>query len=268
MHALRLSCDSVADVLIKDFLVVVTLLKRLTHFKVYTFLLLEVITGSILDQTVKVDGHHRLRSGGYGSGTHGILVSVVIVLFVRIVEVLQGIAQTAAAGEAVGTVGQIAEETVSLAPHLCGEIRIILVGEIVASVGKQGHGLDREGEDVFVALFIEPVHKVLLEPVESLPFGRSAVRETEVAEHALEVRLVEVADIPEHGLVAAVAGRHVHGVDDLLEAVVDNLGEGTLLCIVLHHLVETGQVVIAIVLADEIIEIDEELGSRHRSHEL
>ena len=156
----------------------------------------------------------------------------------------------------------------SLRPHLGREVGILLVREIVSAVGKQGHGLHREGEDVVVPLLIEPVHEMLLEPGQRLPLRLGAVREGEFAEYSAEIRLVEVADVPEHGLVSPVARRHVHGVHDLLEIIVDDLDESTLLEIVLHHLVETGQVVVAIVLPDEVVEIHQELRSGHGSHEL
>ena len=109
---------------------------------------------------------------------------------------------------------------------------------------------------------------MLLEPGQRLPLRLGAVREGEFAEYSAEIRLVEVADVPEHGLVSPVARRHVHGVHDLLEIIVDDLDESTLLEIVLHHLVETGQVVVAIVLPDEVVEIHQELRSGHGSHEL
>ena len=268
VHTLRLGGDCLADALVEGILVVTALLQRLAGFEVHALLLLEVSAGGILDKTVQVDGHDRLGAGGDGSRTHGVLVGGVVVLGILGIEVFQRVAQAAAAGKAVRTVGEIAEEAVPLAPHLGCEVGVILVGEIVAPVGQQGHGLHRECEDVLVALLVEPVHEVLLEPVQGLPLGRSAVGEAEVAEDALEIGLVEIADIPEHGLVAAVSGRHVHGMDHLLEAVVDHLGKRALLDIVLNDLVEALQIVVAIVLADEVVQIDEELRSSHGAHEL
>ena len=156
-------------------------------------------------------------------------MGVVVVLLVGHIEVLERVAKTAAARKAVRAVGEIAEEAVSLAPHLGGEVGIVLVNEIVSSVGEQGHGLDREGQDGMVPLLVEPIHEMFLEPVQGLPLRGGAVREAEIAEHSLEVCLVEVADVPEDGLVTAVPRRHVHGVHDLLEIIVDHLGQGALL---------------------------------------
>ena len=119
-----------------------------------------------------------------------------------------------------------------------------------------------------VSLLIEPVHEMLLQPVEGLPLGGASVREAEVAEHSLEVVLVEIADVPEHGLVAPVAGRHIHRVDDLLEVVVDYLDKGPLLHVQLHHVIQVVKVVVAVVLADEVIHIHKELGGGDSSHKL
>ena len=88
----------------------------------------------------------------------------VIVGFILLVEVGNRVAQTAAARKAVGAVGNVAEETVSLRPHLGCEVGIFRIGEIVLAVGKEGHSLDREGQDIVVPLLIEPVHEMLLEP--------------------------------------------------------------------------------------------------------
>ena len=52
----------------------------------------------------------------------------------------------------------------ALGPHLCCEIGIFLVDEIVATVSEERHGLNRESEYIMVSLFVEPVHEMLLEP--------------------------------------------------------------------------------------------------------
>ena len=190
------------------------------------------------------------------------------VVVAGVLEIGDAVAQAAAACKGVGAVGDVAEETVSLCPHLSGEVSIILVKVVVTAVGQKGHGLHREGQDVAAALLVEPVHKVLLEPVERLPLRRRSVREAELAEHALKVVLVEVADVPEHGLVTPVARRHIHRVDNLLEVIVDDLDQSALLDIVLHNVIEVFEVVVAVVLADKVIQIHKELRSRYRAHEL
>ena len=55
---------------------------------------------------------------------------------------------------------------------------------------------------------------------------------------------------------------------DLLEIVVDNLGKRTLLYVVLDYGIELVEVVVAVVLADEVIEIHQELRSCYGTHEL
>ena len=60
---------------------------------VHALLVLEVLDGSVLNQTVEVDGHHALGAGGNRCGTHGVLVGGVVVT----VFLLDLVAQTAAA---------------------------------------------------------------------------------------------------------------------------------------------------------------------------
>ena len=257
--------DGFPDVLVEFLLVVGLALQGGTLRHHEALLLLEVLARGILDKAVQVDRHHGLGAGRHGGRTHRILVRRVVV---AVVQVLQGIAKAAAAGQTVRAVGDVAEEAVALRPHLGGEVGVLLVGIIVAAVGQQRHRLDREGQDVVVALLVEPIHEVLLQPGEGLPLRRRPVRKTEVAEHALEIGLVKVADVPEHGLVAAVAGRHVHRMHDLLETIVDDLAERAFLDIVLHDLVQAVQVVVAVILADEIVQVHQELRRRDGTHEL
>ena len=192
----------------------------------------------------------------------------VVVRLVNLVQLGDRVAQTAAAREAVRTVGQVAEEAVSLRPHLRREVGIFLVDEIVLAVGQQRHCLDREGQDVAVPLLVEPVHEVLLEPGKGLPLRLAAVRETEVAEHAAEVALVEVADVPEHRLIPTVAGRHIHGMYNLLEVVVDDFHKRPLLGVHLHDVLKVIKIVVTVVLADEVVKVHQELRGRNGSHEL
>ena len=192
----------------------------------------------------------------------------VVVRLVNLVQLGDRVAQTAAARETVRTVRQVAEETVSLGPHLGREVGIFLVDEIVLAVGQQRHCLDREGQDVAVPLLVEPVHEVLLEPGKGLPLRLAAVRETEVAEHAAEVALVEVADVPEHRLIPTVAGRHIHGMYNLLEVVVDDFHKRPLLGVHLHDVLKVIKIVVTVVLADEVVKVHQELRGRNGSHEL
>ena len=266
MNAGCLLGHGVGNVFIQHFLVVHRRLERTVRGNGLPLFHFEIFAGSILDETVQVDGHHAFGTGCNGSRTHRILVRGVIVGIVF--QVRQGIAQAAAAGEAVGTVGDVAEKAVPLGPHLGGEIGILLVGIVVPAVGQEGHRLHREGEDVVVALLVEPVHKMLLQPGQRFPLGGASVRETEVSEHAVEIRLVKIADVPEHRLVSPVAGRHVHRMHHLLEAVVDDLGEGAGFAVDFHHLVQALQVILSVVLADEIVQVHQEFRGGHGAHKL
>ena len=272
MHALGHLGDGLGDIVVVEVVLVVEVgsrVQRLALRKGHSPPLVEILAGSALDETVEVDCHHGLGTRSYGSSTHRVLVGGVVVgTVLPVLEVLEAVAQTAAAGKGIRAVGKVAEEAVSLGPHLSGEVGIIRVGEIVASVGEQCHGLHREGQKVIVALLVEPVHKVLLQPVEGLPFRSRSVREAEVTEHALEVVAVKVTYVPKNGLIATVACRHVHRVHNLLEVVVDDLHEGALLGIHFHDVVQVLEVIVTVVLADEIVQVHQELRSGHRSHEL
>jgi len=78
--------------------------------------------------------------------------------------VLQTITKAAATTKTVGAVAKVTEETVPLGPHLGGEIRILLIHEIIVSISKKGHRLYREGESIGEAFVIEPLHESFLKP--------------------------------------------------------------------------------------------------------
>ncbi len=189
-------------------------------------------------------------------------------VFVNLLEVAKGIAQTAAAGKAVGAVAYVAEEAVAFAPHFSRKVGVFFIRIVVASIGEQRHRFNRKSKEVAAAFFVEPAHEVLLQPGKGFPFGSSAVGETEVGKNSFEIGFVEVAYIPEDCLVAAVSCRHIHGVHHLLEAVVYHFCEGARLAVVFHHLIKAGEIVIAIVPAYEVVHIHQELRSGHGAHEL
>ena len=86
-----------------------------------------------------------------------------------------------------------------------------------------------------------------------------SVREAEVIEQALEIITVVITDVPEHGLEVTGARRLVDGVDDLLEAVGDDLVEGALFLGEVHHFVGPLVIVFSVLLLDEIsASLDEE----------
>ncbi len=217
---------------------------------------LAVVDG-VLDAAVEVDGEHGLGSCAHAAGTEGVGEAVVLNL----------VAQTAAGGEGVGVVAHVGEEGVAFGVHLCGEVAPFLVAAL-AVVSEQRHGLYGEGEDGLAALGVEPRHEALLEPGEAVPVGLRTVGEVEVAEEGLEVVLVVVGDVPEHGLEVACSRRLVDGVDDLLEAVGDDLVDGALAQGEVNDLVGVLVVVEAVLLADEVVQVHEELwrGARAGEH--
>ena len=210
---------------------------------------LSVVDG-ILDATVQVDGQHRLRSGGDATGAQRVGEAVVGDL----------VAQTAARRERVGIVAHVGEERVALAVHLGREVAPLLVEAFAVAVGQQGHRLDGEGEQRLGALLVEPLHEALLQPRKAGPVGLLAVGEVELAENRLEVILVIVSHVPEDGLVVAGAGGLVERVDDLLEAVGDDLVDGALLERQVDHLVGAVVVVLAILQSEEVVHVHQELG--------
>ena len=85
-----------------------------------------------------------------------------------------------------------------------------------------------------------------METADAFPRRAVAIREDEVAEHALEVVFIKDRDVPEHTLVTASGGGLIERVNDVLEVVLDLEG--------VH-----GEIVIAVVLAGEVIEAVEKL---------
>ena len=146
----------------------------------------------------------------------------------------------------------------TLGIHLSGIVGPFLV-LAVAVLSEHGHGLHGEGKHGLGALLVKPLHETLLQPVESVPVGLTAVGEVEVAEDRVEVVFIVIADVPEHSLIVAGTGRLVERVDDLLKAVGDDLVERALLQAEIHDIVGMGIVVLAVFLLNEIIHIHQEL---------
>ena len=115
----------------------------------------------------------------------------------------------------------------SLGIHLGGEVTPLLVYH-VSVLGEQGHGFHGESQHGLGALLVEPLHEPFLQPVETVPVRLAAVGEEELTEEALEVGLVIVGDVPEHGLVVTGSRGLVDGIDNLLKAIGDHLVYGAL----------------------------------------
>ena len=117
------------------------------------------------------------------------------------------------------------------------------------------NGNDREGEDGALALGVEPFEEVVLQCGDALPVRMREIREDEVAKHRFEVVLVVDGDVPEGALVAARGSRLVDGIDDVLQVVGDVFFVGA-------------QVVVAVILAREVVEVGEEFDGGDRPGKL
>ena len=149
----------------------------------------------------------------------------------------------------------------ALGVHLCCEVGHIGVGESAVGIVEQSHSFDRESEHRLGTLVVEPTHEAFLEPAEAFPVGFGAVGETELAEKAVEVGFVVVGNVPEDGLIVASSRRLVEGVNNLLEAVGNDLVESAFLQAQINHLGGILPIVFAVVEANEIVEIHQELWS-------
>ena len=210
----------------------------------------------VLHAAVEVDRQHALRAGRDAAGAERVAEAVVLDL----------VAQAAARRERVGVVADVGEERVSLGIHLGREVAPLAVHH-VAVAREQRHRLDGEGQHRACALVVEPPHEALLEPRERLPAGARAVREDELPEEALEVVAVVVGDVPEDGLEVARAGGLVDRVDDLLEAVGDDLVDRAAFGREVDDAVGVQVVVLAVLLFDEVVHVHEELGRGARARE-
>ena len=99
-----------------------------------------------------------------------------------------------------------------------------------------------------------------MQPVDPVPMRPRPVGKDEIAEKAVEVVVVVIRDVPEHGLEVTRAGRLVDGIDDLLETVGDHLVQRAAAQRKVHDLIGPAEVVLAILAFEEIIHIEEELG--------
>ena len=215
------------------------------------------LTRSLLHAAVEVDGEHTLGARGNTSGPERIAEAVV----------LDFVAQAAAGSQGVGVVAHVGKEGMALGIHFSREVGIFLVDN-VAVLGEQGHRLDGEGEHRLGTFLVEPAHEALLQPVDGRPAGFGAVREEEIAEYALEIVFVVVGNVPEYGLEVAGSRGLVDRVDNLLEAVGDNLVNGALLERKVHALVGTLVEVGTVLLAEEVRQVHQEFrrGAGSREH--
>ena len=143
--------------------------------------------------------------------------------------------------------------------HLGGELAPLLVLGLAILVNEERHGLYGEGQQGLGALLVEPLHKALLQPRETVPVGLAAIGEVELAEDALKIVAIVVGHIPEDSLVVAGTCGLVQGVDNLLEVVGDNLVDATFLQGEVGLLVGMLPVVLAVLITNEVVHIHQEL---------
>ena len=186
---------------------------RITHVNhFYLFghsignILQSVIPDSVLHKAVDVDGHDALASGRYAARAQRVAEGVV----------LQFVSETTAGTQRIHTVRPVQEEAVTLGPHLSREVLPFLIN-IVTAVVQQIHRFHGKGQQLAGAFRVEPVHEPLLKPVHRFPLHGRSVRKDELGEHAVEVRMIEVRDVPEDALIASGGCGLIERVDHLLE---------------------------------------------------
>ena len=155
--------------------------------------------------------------------------------------------------------------------HLGREVAPFLILALTVLVDEQSHRFNRESQQCLGTFLVEPLHETLLQPRETIPVGLRTIGEIEFTEDALEVILVIVGHIPEHSLIVAGTSGLIQRVHNLLEVVGDNLVDGALLQRQVGLLVRMLPIVLAILVADEIVHVHQELwcgtGARkHRTH--
>lgn len=152
-------------------------------------------------------------------------------------------------------------------PHLGGEVGPFFI-DILFAIVEEVERFYGESERRAEAFFIEPFHKRLLQPREAFPNGLGTVREDKITEHAVKIRVVIVGAVPEDGLETARGGRLVEGIDDLLKDVGDDLVDGAMAVGVIDDFISVQIVVIAVFLADEVVEVEPYFRSRNGSKKL
>ena len=207
-----------------------------------------VIVNSSLDQAIHIDGDNTLRASSHAASTKCITEGIVA----------HFIAQTAAGCQRVHTIGTIDKEAVALRKHFGSVVSPFLI-DIISAIIQQVQSLDREGEDLLQTLLIQPFHKALLQPGHRLPLHFCAIWEYEIREHTIKIRLVEVCAVPEDGLEITSSGRLIQRIDDLLKLVSNNLVDTAMTIGKINYLICVQVIIVAIVLADEVIKIRDEL---------
>lgn len=216
-----------------------------------------LVPDGFLHQAIDVDGHHALAARGDAASPQRVGEGVV----------LQLVPQAAAGALGIHRVRAVDEKAVPLRPHLRGKVRPFGI-DVAIAVVQQVQRLHGECQNLAPAFLVEPAHEPLLQPVHGVPAHGRTVREHEVLEHASEIGVIEISDVPEDALVAPRRGRLIQRVNHLLKRIGDHLINAALSRGEIRLRVGVEVVFVAILLADVIIEIAEPLGGRNGSAEL
>ena len=198
----------------------------------------------VLFQSVHVDGDDVDGTGCHSARAEGVAEGAVF----------NGVAQTAAGSQGVGVVGKIDEEGIALRQlfrHFVGEHGVFAF----ASVSQHCSGHDREGQNGFGALLIEPFEEEVLQLRHARPHRFAEIGEDEIAEHRIEIVLIVNGNIPEYALIAARGGGLVDAVHHLLHMVGDFFAVGF-------------QIIVTVVFAGEVVEISQKFHRCHRAGKL
>ena len=133
---------------------------------------------------------------------------------------------------------------------------------------QQVHRLHGKCEQLAAAFLIEPAHEALLQPVDGRPLHGGSVRENEVLKHPLEIRAVEIGDVPEHALVSSGRRRLIERIHHLLERIGDHFVNAASALGEVDELVSVQIIVAAVLFADEIIHVAEPFRRGHCAAEL
>ena len=198
----------------------------------------------VLFQPVHVDGDDVDGTGRHAARAEGVAEGAVF----------DSVAQAAAGSQRVGVVGKIDEEGITfrqLFRHFVGEHGVFAF----AAVGQHRSGNDREGQNGFGALLIEPFEEEVLQLRHARPHRFAEIGEDEIAEHRVEIVLIVNGNIPKYALIAARGGGLVDAVHHLLHVVGDFFAVGF-------------QIIVAVVFAGEVVEISQKFHRCHRAGKL
>ena len=155
----------------------------------------------------------------------------------------------------------------SFRPHFRCKVSVLLVNYIV-TIGKHRHGFYWECKDVLCTLSVEPLHESFLKIAQRVPNRLTPVRERKITEYSLKITLIKISYIPKDSLITTSTCRHIHRMYHLLEAIINNLSNGSFLSAQIYYFINSTHIVITIILTDKIIHVHKELRCSNSSSKL